>query len=97
MKLKEKPTWKEISFACVINEPGNSVHYKTGDWKTLRPVVDKNKCIRCGTCWIFCPEYAYEEDEYGYFNPNYEYCKGCAICYRECPAQCISMEEEVVE
>ncbi len=97
MKLKERPTWKELPFACCIPEPGNSVYYKTGDWKTLKPVVDKMKCIKCGTCWIFCPEYAYEEDEYGYFEPNLEYCKGCGICYRECPAQCIKMEEEVVE
>ncbi len=97
MKLKERPTWKELPFACCIPEPGNSVYYKTGDWKTLKPVVDKMKCIKCGTCWIFCPEYAYEEDEYGYFEPNLEYCKGCGICYRECPAQCITMEEEVVE
>ncbi len=97
MKLKEKPNWKEISFACVIPEPGNSVYYKTGDWKTLRPVVDKEKCIKCGTCWIFCPEYAFEEDEYGYYEPNNDYCKGCGICSRECPAQCIKMEEEVVE
>jgi len=97
MKLKERPTWKELPFACCIPEPGNSVYYKTGDWKTLKPVVDKMKCIKCATCWIFCPEYAYEEDEYGYFEPNLEYCKGCSICYRECPAQCIKMEEEVVE
>jgi pyruvate ferredoxin oxidoreductase delta subunit len=97
MKLKEKPDWKEIGFACVIDEPGNSVYYKTGDWKTLRPVVDKEKCIKCGTCWVFCPEYAFEEDEDGYYEPNMEYCKGCGICYRECPAQCIKMEEEAVE
>ncbi|HDD52596.1 MAG TPA: 4Fe-4S dicluster domain-containing protein [Thermosulfidibacter takaii] len=97
MKLKERPIWKELPFACCIPEPGNSVYYKTGDWKTLKPVVDKMKCIKCGTCWIFCPEYAFEEDEYGYFEPNLEYCKGCGICARECPAQCIKMEEEVVE
>ncbi len=95
--INPKPKWTEISFACVIDEPGNSVEYKTGDWKTLAPVVDKNRCIKCGTCYIFCPEYAYEKDEYGYFNPNYDYCKGCGICAVECPASCITMEEEVKE
>ena len=94
MRLKERPKWQELLPGCVIDEPGNSVNYKTGDWKTLRPVVDKEKCIKCGTCWIFCPEYAYEEDEEGYFNPNYDYCKGCGICAVECPARCIRMERE---
>ncbi len=95
--MNPKPKWTEITFACIIPEAGNSVEYKTGDWKTLAPVVDKNRCIKCGTCYIFCPEYAYEKDDYGYFNPNYDYCKGCGICAAECPALCITMEEEVKE
>ncbi len=94
MRLKERPAWTELLPGAVIDEPGNSVNYKTGEWKTLKPVVDKSKCIRCGTCWIFCPEYAFEEDEEGYFIPNYEYCKGCGICAVECPARCIRMERE---
>ena len=97
MKLSEKPTWKELPLAAIIPEPATSLHYKTGDWKTLKPVVDKTKCIKCATCYIFCPEAAYEEDAYGYFNPNYDYCKGCGICSVECPAMCIQMVEEVSE
>ena len=97
MNLKEKPTWKELPLAAVITEPATSENYRTGDWKTLKPVVDKKACIKCATCYTFCPEAAYEEDDYGYFNPNYDYCKGCGICSVECPSMCIQMVEEVTE
>ena len=33
---------------------------KTGDWKFMQPVVDKEKCIGCATCVGFCPEAAIE-------------------------------------
>ncbi len=97
MKLSEKPKWQELPLAASIVEPATSLEYKTGDWKTLKPVVDTTKCIRCATCYIFCPEAAYEENEEGYFLPNYDYCKGCGICAVECPAMCIQMVEEEAE
>jgi pyruvate ferredoxin oxidoreductase delta subunit len=31
---------------------------KTGDWRYMKPKVDKEKCIGCGTCVEFCPEAA---------------------------------------
>jgi pyruvate ferredoxin oxidoreductase delta subunit len=31
---------------------------KTGDWRYETPMVDKEKCIGCGTCVKFCPEAA---------------------------------------
>ncbi len=90
------PTWKEINIALIISEPGNSVEYKTGDWKTHYPVIDYEKCIKCGVCWSFCPDYAFEVREDGNFEVNRDYCKGCGICANECPRQCITMVEEEV-
>ncbi|MBA4396212.1 MAG: pyruvate ferredoxin oxidoreductase, partial [Syntrophus sp. (in: bacteria)] len=36
---------------------------KTGDWRSLRPVIDRKKCIptvknkpACFLCWLYCPE-----------------------------------------
>jgi len=97
MNINEKPKLKELPFAIIVTEPGASEYYKTGDWKTLRPVVDKSKCIKCANCYIFCPDSAFEEDKDGYFNPNYDYCKGCGICVIECPANCIGLVEEETE
>ncbi len=91
------PSWKELNLAAIISQPGNSVEYKTGDWKTHYPVVDHEKCIKCGTCWSFCPEYAFEVDQEGRFVANRDYCKGCGICAEECPKKCITMVEEEAE
>ena len=68
-------------------------HNFTGSWRNMRPVIDYDKCINCGTCWKFCPEPAiYIEDNK--VNVNYYFCKGCGICVSECPKKCITFEEE---
>lgn len=29
---------------------------RTGNWKYVKPEVDEEKCVGCGTCVKFCPE-----------------------------------------
>jgi len=91
-----KITWQNLELGAAITEPGSSRFYKTGDWRSFRPVVDKEKCIKCGLCYIFCPDAAIQEDKDGFFIANLDYCKGCGICARECYVQCIKMVEEEV-
>lgn len=75
---------------------------RTGDWRTMRPVVDKEKCLAvkadrpvCFQCWAYCPEGVIAR-EIG--SPiNYEYCKGCGICVEVCPAEAIRMVPETGE
>ena len=52
------------------------------------------KCIKCGVCWVFCPDAAIYKNEEGFFLANLDYCKGCGICARECWTGCIKMVEE---
>ena len=26
-----------------------------GDWRSLRPVIDRRKCVKCALCWLYCP------------------------------------------
>jgi pyruvate ferredoxin oxidoreductase delta subunit len=89
--------WKKAPIGCVIEEAGNARRFKTGDWRSkVRPVTDREKCIKCGECWIYCPDIAYSPREDGYFDWSGDYCKGCGICARECPKDAIQMiaEEE---
>ena len=44
-KPESEWTWKEIPVGNVILEPGNASEYRTGDWKTLKPVLTKERCI----------------------------------------------------
>lgn len=55
MKLK---TWKQIPIGGVITEAGGAKKFKTGAWRTKKPVTDKSKCINCMRCVIFCPDAA---------------------------------------
>jgi len=55
MKLK---SWREIPIGGVITEPGSAKKFKTGAWRTKKPVTDKTKCINCMRCVIFCPDAA---------------------------------------
>lgn len=75
---------------AVISEAGNSVRNKTGNWRVLKPVKDPKKCTKCGFCWMFCPDMAVTPD----FEINYDYCKGCGICARQCPFGALVMMRE---
>ena len=87
---------KKMKFlpGAVIDEPGNSRRNKTGTWRTDRPVINKEKCTACGICWIVCPDNSpFRKGKV--FDINYDYCKGCLICMKECPFKAIdSVDEE---
>ena len=94
VKSEQELSWKDLEVGCVVSEPGNASQYKTGDWRSMRPVVDKPKCIRCGVCYIFCPDMAVQKTEDGYFESDLYFCKGCGICAHECITRCITMVQE---
>lgn len=92
--MADLPSWRTIDHACIVSQPGNASEYLTGDWRSRRPVLDREKCVRCGRCWMFCPEPAIIVDEGGEYSFDYRYCKGCGICARECPYDAIDLVEE---
>jgi len=93
-KPEHEITWKELNVGCVIDEPGNAATYRTGDWRSQRPVYNKDRCIRCGTCYVFCPDMAIKIIQDGYIEHDLYYCKGCGICAEECPTDAIAMKDE---
>jgi 2-oxoacid:acceptor oxidoreductase delta subunit (pyruvate/2-ketoisovalerate family) len=64
-------------------------------------VAEAARCFSCGTCnqcdncLVFCPDLAVLRDGERPYVFNYDYCKGCGICFTECPRQAISFEEEI--
>ena len=67
----------------------------TGDWRTERPVFDKEKCNACGFCYIYCPIQCIHDDEDGiHYAADLDHCKGCGVCAKECPTGAITMVPE---
>ena len=93
-KSEGELTWKDLEIGSIVTEPGNARQYRTGDWRSQRPTYDFNKCIKCGICYIFCPEACIGQNAEGYFEADMYYCKGCGICAKECPTTVITMVEE---
>ena len=93
-KSENELTWKDIEIGAAVTEPGNAAQYRTGDWRSERPTYDFSKCIKCGICYIFCPEGCIGKTIGDYYEADLYYCKGCGICAEECPTGVITMKEE---
>ena len=89
------PDWIDLPFenarisAPDIHASANSVEVRTGLWRTLRPVIDYERCNRCWwVCSTFCPDGAIKVKQQ---TPeiDYDYCKGCMVCVAQCPPHAI--------
>lgn len=99
MKLVRYITFQEVHTVNNrdhITPIGNEGIYilDTGKWRNNRPVMNKEKCIECGICFIFCPVNSITRDEYKKYHISLDFCKGCGICFEECPKKAIDMVQE---
>ena len=39
-----------------IYTAGNAREFKTGDWRSVKPVFLSEKCKQCGLCFPVCPD-----------------------------------------
>jgi len=54
------------------------------------------RCTECDSCLVLCPDVSVlvkGEGQFGYVF-DYNYCKGCGICFTECPRHAITMVDE---
>ncbi len=92
MEATSKFSKKNI--ACSLIEKGIAKPFSPGDARKALPEWDKDRCIRCGLCYVYCPDGAVYRADDGFFDAEEKMCKGCGICHRECWFGVISMVEE---
>ncbi|MDG6220338.1 MAG: 4Fe-4S binding protein [Candidatus Thermoplasmatota archaeon] len=85
-------SYEELPLTPITTVPSDA--NQTGAWRTFRPIIDQEKCIKCWICWKFCPDVSIKIDS-GQPEVDYDHCKGCGICAYECPKDAIRMEKEV--
>ena len=86
-------TWKEITPGCNIYEGGTSSVVETGDWRTMKPVIDWDKCKQCLLCTPTCPDGCIPVVDGKRLAFDMDHCKGCGICANVCPFGAIEMKE----
>src|SRR2546423_6165777 len=63
--------------------------------RTMRPVIDFDKCIKCTLCWLACPDSVFDVTPEGLYDANLEACCGCGVCEAVCPEpNCVTMVNE---
>jgi pyruvate ferredoxin oxidoreductase gamma subunit len=92
----EAPDWVDLPFepadlsAPDIHATATSVQVRTGLWRTMRPVIDHDRCHHCTwVCSTLCPDAAIAVDAEGSPRIDYDHCKGCLVCVAVCPPHAI--------
>ncbi|HIE09184.1 MAG TPA: 4Fe-4S dicluster domain-containing protein [Armatimonadetes bacterium] len=94
--IPREAKWHELPRGGIIDRPGTALVYKTGGWRTFKPVWHEEKCRQCLICWINCPDgtILVDPEPQKMIGIDYDYCKGCGICAKVCPADALEMVKE---
>ncbi len=65
--------------------PTNSFNAYVGDWRVIKPVYNRDICIDCQNCWVFCPDTSIISRDKQMIGIDYNHCKGCGVCVEVCP------------
>ena len=55
-KYNAKTPYQDLTIGGNIYEAGNAREFKTGDWRSQKPIWLEEKCKKSGLCWPECPE-----------------------------------------
>ena len=96
--INAKTPMEDLTIGGNIYTAGNAKEFKTGDWRSMRPVFIEEKCKQCGLCFPVCPDNAIpvRKEDLKRTDFNFDYCKGCGVCAKVCPFGAIEMKEEGV-
>jgi len=63
----------------------NSFTASVADWRLIKPVYNKDYCIDCQFCWVYCPDVSIISRDKKMVGVDMDHCKGCGICVEVCP------------
>ena len=89
--LRDKVTLAEIPDSTAF-EAGYLVTKNAG-WRSVRPVIDMDRCVGCLQCYLYCPDGVISRQG-AKVAIDYDFCKGCGICRKICGSGAIAMEAE---
>ena len=55
-KLNPNTPMEDLTIGGNIYTAGNAKEFKTGDWRSSKPVFIPELCKQCGLCFPVCPE-----------------------------------------
>ena len=83
----------KVTIDCSAVAKSDAKPYTPGAGGSV-PEWEKDRCIRCGICYVYCPTGSVVRLEDGFFEADKKTCSSCGICHRECWLGVISMVEE---
>jgi len=63
----------------------SSFSASVADWRIEKPVFNKDYCIDCQFCWVYCPDLSIISRDKKMIGIDMDHCKGCGICVEVCP------------
>ncbi len=91
-----------------FEKEAESIHMRLKNFREIYPSLDPKDiieesqrcfscglCFKCGNCHMYCPDCAVKvSPSGGGFEFDYDFCKGCGLCSKECPCHYIQMTME---
>lgn len=63
----------------------NSYTATVASWRVKKPVFNRDICIDCQNCWVWCPDTSILSRDKQMLGIDYDHCKGCEVCVEVCP------------
>jgi len=63
----------------------NSFTASVADWRVVKPIYNRDICIDCQNCWVFCPDTSIISRDKKMIGIDFDHCKGCGVCVEVCP------------